>query len=237
MGRNLRFSLDTSRLVASAARMSGVSGRTVRDEWTRHLQGLARRVVGLTPPANQQTPRGRNGIITMADKKRGERTLARDLAAIFVPVERVRIGPRGEADPGAIHRRVFIANKVPGKLLKNDRAQPYFVDAAGLRALERRLRLKIGRLAGQWNSGVESVGLRSPAWVARHGHSQGRHRLVFSPGNYHFEMSATDVPDTVRAELLRRIGYAERYHLRAQQRAMRYILLKAAGRAGFDTRS
>ena len=72
--------------------------------------------------------------------------------------------------------------------------------------------------------------------MARHGSANGKHRLVFSPGNYHFEMSATDVPNTVRAELLRRIGYAERYRRRAGQRAMAAILAKAAGRAGFDTK-
>ena len=237
MGRNLRFALDTSRVVLSAARFAGASNRTIRDEWTSHLRSLCRRVVGITPPANQRTPRGRDGAITTADKERGEKSLGRDLAAIFIPVERVRIGPGGDANPAAIHRRVFIKNKIPGKALKNDQAQPYFVDAAKLRALERALKKKVGRLAGQWNSGVESLNMRSPHWVARHGHANGRHRLIFSPGAYNFEMSATDVPNTVRGELLRRIGYAERYTLRAKERAMRHILLKTAGRAGFDTRT
>lgn len=233
MGRNLGFALDTRPLAASVARFSGVAQRSMRDEWTAHLRSLCRRVVGITPPSNEQTPRGRDGTITTADKQRGERALARDLAAIFVPVDRARVGPRGDADPASIHRRVFVAGKVPGKALKNDQAQPYFVDAPKLRALERALRKKVGRLAGQWNSGVESVGIRSPAWVARHGRANGRHRLVYSPGNYNFEMAATDVPPAVRAELLRRIGYALRYTLRAKQRAMKAILLKTAQRAGF----
>lgn len=235
MGQNLRYALDTSRLVASAARFAGVANRNLRDAWTDHLRSLARRVVGITPPSNERTPRGRNGTITTDDKRRGEASLARDLAAIFVPVDRARIGPRG-ADPGPIHRRVFIKNKIPGKALKNDQGQPYFVDATQLRALERKLKRKVGRLAGQWNSGVESVGARSPAWVARHGHADGRHRLVFSPGMYHFEMAATDVPDKVRGELLRRIGYAERYARRAKERGLRAILAKTAGQSGFDTR-
>lgn len=233
---NLRFALDTSRLVASAARFSGASGRTVRDEWTSHLLSLCRRVVGITPPSNEQTPRGRNGTITTADKQRGERAIDRDLAAVFIPVERTRIGPRGDQDPATTHRRVFIAQKIPGKQLRPDRAQPYFADATRLRALSRSLKKKVGRLAGQWNSGIESVGGRSPAWVSRHGRANGRRSLIFSPGAYHFEMSATDVPNTVRAELLRRIGYAERYTRRAKERALQAVLLKAAGRSGFDTR-
>lgn len=231
MAAGLRWALDTRPLVASAARFAGGAGRPLRDTWTDHLRSLCRRVVGITPPANQQTPRGRDGTITSADKKRGEDALARDLSAIFTPVQ------RGAADPAAIHRRVFIANKIPGKRLKNDQATPYLVDAAKLRALERALKRKVGRLAGQWNSGAESVGVRSPAWVARHGHANGRHRLVFTPGIFNFEMSATDVPQSVRAELLRRIGYAERYNLRAKARAMNAILAKAASSAGLTARA
>jgi hypothetical protein len=231
----LRFAFDTSRLTLASARFAGVAGTTMREGWTRFLLGLSRRVVGITPPASGQAGRGPGGAMTTEDKQRGERALARDLESVFVPVERAQRNPLVSSDPGAIHRRLFVSGKTPGKPLKNDREQAYLVDATALRALARKLRRKVGRLAGQWNSGIESVGGRSPAWVARHGHANGKHRLVFSPGAYHFEMSATDVPNSVRAELLRRIGYAERYQRRAGERAMKAILLKAAGRAGFAT--
>lgn len=232
----LALQLDTRSLLRSVAQFSGVANTTTEAAWLRALRGLARRVVGITPPANSDSPRGRGGSITSADRARGDRAIERDLHHIFTPVTSGGIGAKGQ-DPAPIHRRIFIANKKPGKLLRSDlpAGQFYFADERALAQLEVRLKRKVGRLAGQWNSGVEALGIRSPAWVARHGSADGDHRLVLGFLTYAFVMSATDVPDSVRGELIRRIGYAISYTENSMEREIEAILLKAADRAGFST--
>ena len=234
----LQLQLDTRDLVASVARFSGVAGVTVEAAWLRALRGLARRVVGITPPAHSSSPRGRSGSITPEDKARGERAIERDLNFIFTPVSSKGIGARAP-DPAVTHRRLFIQNKKPGKPLRSDlpNGQFYLADERQLARLELALKRKVGSLAGQWNSGVSALGISSPAWVARHGNSSGNHRLVFAFLKYSFEMSATDVPDSVRGELIRRIGYAIGYTENSLKREMEAMLLKAAGQSGFKTRS
>ncbi|MDF3056798.1 MAG: hypothetical protein K0R17_1013 [Rariglobus sp.] len=229
----LALEIDTSALVRSAARFSGVANTTLEYAWLRGLRGLARRVVGITPPANSASGRGPGGAITTADKARGENALARDLGYIFEPVLE-----GGARDLAGIHRRLFLANKKPGKPLRSDLSEGnrYSANVADLEKVYRDLRRKVGRLAGQWNSGVEALGIRSPGWVARHGSADGRHRIVFGLLKYHFEMAATDVPEDVRAEMIRRIAYAERYAAASLEREMEAMILKAAGQSGFETR-
>lgn len=241
------FAMEIRPLLASISRFSGAAQIELRAGFQRAMGMLARRAVAITPPAkrgnvpggdDEMTSRRSGFTITPEDKRRGESSLARDLEAIFVPVQRARVGPGGDQNPESIHRRVFTTGKVPGRPLKNDREQPYFVDAARLRALERKLKKQVGRLPGEWNKGVQAAGATSPAWVARHGTSNGSGSLNFvGVGIYQFLMSANDVPSSVRGEIVRRLGYAMRYTRRSLDRGTKAILLKSAGRAGFDTRN
>jgi hypothetical protein len=46
---------------------------------------------------------------------------------------------------------------------------PYPVDASALRALKRDLLKCVGELAAGWNAGAQKLGVKLPAWFARHG--------------------------------------------------------------------
>ncbi len=43
------------------------------------------------------------------------------------------------------------------------------MDASALRALKRDLLKRVGELAAGWNAGAQKLGVKLPAWVARHG--------------------------------------------------------------------
>ena len=43
------------------------------------------------------------------------------------------------------------------------------MDASALRVLKRDLLKRVGELATGWNAGAHKLGVKLPAWVARHG--------------------------------------------------------------------
>ncbi|MEA3213561.1 MAG: hypothetical protein QOE70_6618 [Chthoniobacter sp.] len=69
-------------------------------------------------------------------------------------------------DPAEIHKRLRDPHRPhhPRNL-----KQPYPVDTSALRALKRDLLKRVGELAAGWNAGAQKLGVKLPAWVARHG--------------------------------------------------------------------
>src|SRR6185436_20843020 len=56
-----------------------------------------------------------------------------------------------------------------GRINPRNLKQAYPVDASALRALKRDLLKRVGELAAGWNAGAQKLGVKLPAWVARHG--------------------------------------------------------------------
>ncbi len=71
------------------------------------------------------------------------------------------------ADPVEIHKR--LRDPRTGRINPRNLKSPYPVDASALRALKRDLLARVGELAAGWNAGAERLGVKLPAWVARHG--------------------------------------------------------------------
>ena len=71
------------------------------------------------------------------------------------------------ADPAENHKR--LCDPHTGRINPRNLKQPYPVDASALRALKRELLKRVGELAAGWNAGAQKLGVKLPAWVARHG--------------------------------------------------------------------
>jgi hypothetical protein len=131
------------------------SRRELAEEAAR---GFVKEVVPITPPASK----GRRGS---AEKKAGEGAIIADLARVIVAAARrkgVKLG-----DPAEIHKR--LRDPHSGRINPRNLQHPYPVDASALRALKRDLLKRVGELAGGWNAGAQKLGVKLPAWVARHG--------------------------------------------------------------------
>lgn len=182
----------------------------------------------ITPPASQ-------GVSGIAAKKQGERSIDRDLAEIFVPVRyqarRDPVPPR----PGPIQRRHF-AQKRPGKPIRRDRLEPYYVDERAFRAMERELKRRVGWLASGWLASARALGAAVPAWVARHGTSRGMIRMSFSAPRYGIEMTCFAPSNSPWQELERRIPYALRYATNNLERQIRHQFGKDAAAVGLRPR-
>ncbi len=100
-----------------------------------------------------------------AAKKAGEGAIIADLARVMVAAARrkgVKLG-----DPAEIHKR--LRDPRTGRIDPRNLQQPYSVDAGALRTLKRDLLNRVGELAAGWNAGAQKLGVKLPAWVARHG--------------------------------------------------------------------
>jgi len=184
----------------------------------------------------QITPPGSQGVTGAAAKKQGEAAIARDLRKIFVPVRMKGIGVSFSTDaPGPIHRRHF-AEKTPNRRIRRDRKQPYYVDVAKLRPVERELYRRVGYLASGWVESARQLGASVPSWIARHGTGRGTIRMSFTAPRYGIEMTLFAPANSPWQELQRRIPYALRYGTNNLLRQIEHQIKKDARVVGLTVR-
>jgi hypothetical protein len=156
MNGRLRFDLKPiQRGIKALAPQVKKSRRELAEEAAR---GFVKEVVAITPPASK----GKRGN---AAKKAGEGAIIADLARVMVAATRRKGVTLG--DPAEIHKR--LRDPHTGRINPRNLKQPYPVDATALRAFKRELLKRVGELAAGWNAGAQKLGVKLPAWVARHG--------------------------------------------------------------------
>lgn len=235
----LSFKADVTPVQRSIERYAMACSLDFEAAALRLSRGMMRRVIGITPPA--QGKRGEGGALTHGDKKRGEDAIDRDLESLFVPVQLK--GKRGEQFPNVadLHRRTFVSSKRPGKLLRRPGPQPWFVDQRKLAVLARELKRRVGKLASGWLAGADAVKATGiPAWVRRHGHSRGTHKLIITLSRtslsrthgFTFIAANTSVHPDLVTEMDRRIAYALAYAAKALNRETNAILAKRGQQFG-----
>lgn len=88
----------------------------------------------------------------------------------------------------------------------------------------------VGFLAAGWNAAAIVLGVRVPAWIARHGASRGAIRILTTDNRYRIEI-VNDVPfvDGVR-DLDRRVAKAVEYHVAGMNREADFLQKKQHSR-------
>jgi len=156
MNGRMRFDLrPIQRGIKALAPQMKKSRRELAEEAAR---GFVKEVVAITPPASK----GKRGS---GAKKAGEGAIIADLARVMVAAARRKGVTLG--DPAEIHKR--LRDSHTGRINPRNLKSPYPVDASALRALKRQLLARVGELAAGWNAGAQKLGVKLPAWVARHG--------------------------------------------------------------------
>lgn len=223
------FEVEIREFQATVRRFSLLTGRTQQ----QILRTSAKMVLSNPRQGSgllQITPPGSQGVTGLAAKRQGERAIDRDLAAIFVPVPYKGLGPRPPA-PGPIQRR-HLATKRPGKKIRRDRPQPYFVDEREFRALAQELKRRVGFLASGWVASARALGAAVPAWIARHGTSRGTIRMQFRAPRYGIEMICFAPANSPWQELERRLPYALSYATNNLKRQIGFFLDRDARSVG-----
>lgn len=112
-------------------------------------------------------------------RRRGEAKIDRDISLVFQPVRLKGVRPEVTPDPEPIwlerKRKKFERKK---QRMTRGRAQAYYVAREKVKALAKKAKLSIGKLASGWNRAWASLRKDSPpAFVKRHGQSLGQVRL------------------------------------------------------------
>lgn len=215
-------------------RFAMVTDRTFPEVMLRAGRGVIKRVMGITPPASNVSPRGRGGALTNADKQRGIKAIRRDLNTLFVPVRLKH--KRKERLTGAqmvtIHQRALSRKRAGSKMRRH--GAPNYVDKFKFTALRKKLESHVGRFASGWVSVAHALKVRAPAWVSRHGPTRGAVRMDLKSRDMFIEATnrAPNLPLYMHADVQRRVDAAIRYQGRAMERELQYLLKSEARKSG-----
>ena len=220
MKPDLRFNLGE---IKRALKQLQPHVKKSRSELTEQAaRGFVKEVVEISPPGGG----GRRGNTA---KKTGEAAIKSDLARVMTGV-RARQNAALQ-DPREIHRR--FRDLRTGRINPRNLRQPYGVDASALRALQRELMARVGKLAGGWNAGAGKLGVKLPAWVARHGRGRGTLSVVNT-----FRLFRITIINAVKyvtsvSDYERRINSAISIQAGKMRRQAEFLLARALRRAGW----
>lgn len=225
------FAVDLTDFSRSLRHLSELNHRTSAENLRRYAR---------TTLSNRQgsglleiTPPGSAGVTGLAARRQGEGAIDRDLAAVFIPVRLKHKRRERWPDVAGIHDARFRSSSRSGGKLTRGQAQAYYVDVLKLRALRRTLFGRVGYMAAGWLPACTALGVRPPAWIARHGTGRGSYRQQLAGPRYEIEMVCHVAPRGPAGELERRVPDALRYATSRIEREIDYLYAKDAKKAGF----
>jgi hypothetical protein len=186
---------------------------------------VVKRVVSVTPPAK--------GKADIAAKKAGELTIDNDIAKLMVgAAKRVK---RELQNPASLHTKA--RDSRTGRVNPRSRKVKAAVEKAALNELRRKLKLAVGTLAAGWNAAAQELGVKLPAWIARHGTKHGIIKVQVSKTGIRIYLANTvgfvdNIPD-----LERRLQWAVNVVAKnIIEKQLPNAVRNAGRRAGFKTR-
>ena len=220
MNGRMRFDLrPIQRGIKALAPQMKKSRRELAEEAAR---GFVKEVVAITPPASK----GKRGS---GAKKAGEGAIIADLARVMVAAARRKGVTLG--DPAEIHKR--LRDSHTGRINPRNLKSPYPVDASALRALKRQLLARVGELAAGWNAGAQKLGVKLPAWVARHGSKRSSAAVINTFRVFRIILTNAVKYVTNVESYDRRIQSAINIQGKKMQRRAAFLLKRALQQAGW----
>ncbi len=218
---NVRCKVDTSKVQAAIKNLAPYVKKSRKELVEQAARGFVRTVAQVTPPASK-------GVTGSAAKKQGEATITKDLARVMMPVRPSRTSQLQNA--ADIYRR--FRDKNTGRINPRNLKNPYPVSSAEYNALRKMLFARVGWLASGWNVAAQKLGVRLPAWIARHPAPGG---YVPSSDARRFRLEVSNAVKFVGSvkNYEGRIAKAVQYQANAMQRQADYLLKKSVKKAGF----
>lgn len=135
-------------------------------------------------------------------------------------------------DDGKLHQR--FRGKRGG--VSRDRVVLLVTNAQALQSYVKKVQGRVGLLAAGWMNAAQKLGVRMPAWIARHGASNGAISVEVGIDKLLIVMS-NKVKYGAANDLQRRADYVVRYRHQALRRRLPYVLRAALKRAGLQVRA
>ncbi len=186
------FKLDDRKFKAAVGQLAALAKTKPVQTVMRQAAGqVVKRVVSVTPPAK--------GKADIAAKKAGELTIDNDIAKLMVgAAKRVK---RELQNPASLHTKS--RDSRTGRVNPRSRKVKAAVEKAALNELRRKLKLAVGTLAAGWNAAAQELGVKLPAWIARHGTKHGIIKVQVSKTGIRIYLANTvgfvdNIPDLER---------------------------------------
>lgn len=245
------ITLDYSRFEAAAGKLGSIVEVDGEVFMRTQAKGVISEVIKITPPANGA------GSTIKASVERAGAKIDRDLRALFIPVQikgaRTINHLFGDFNPDGVGRQppyvvptrevypdvegIYGHRKQRGsatgrKTVGRGRRQAYYVAAAKMEALARKLKARIGWLAAGWNAAANALKAAMPAYAKRHN----------APGDFQVEVSdkriritfTNDVSYAARVPgIQRRLQFALDKQAGKMERQIPHVLKAAAEKSGF----
>lgn len=223
---NVKFQFDMRRLEKAIKDLRPHVRKTQAELVEGAAKGFVKRVVAITPPASK-------GVSGSKAKQQGDQAIKSDIARIMVAAARKseQDARASRGSPEELHRR--FRDKRTGRVNPGSLKHPYRVGKSELLALQRRLLKEVGWLAAGWNEAAKKLGVRLPAWVARHG--SGRGSIGITTGATRFRIAiANEVGFVGNVKgFSRRIQSAINLQANAMKRQAEHLLKKSIRKADF----
>ena len=155
---NIEIKADIAGFERAIKRLADLQQKSGAAALKTAAKGFVRTTMDWTPPGSP----GRSGS---AARKLGEGAVKADVAKLFLPTRK----PVAATSMQAIHAA---ARDRRGRVRKVREKTP--VAAVDYRRYQKLVMGRVGWLASGWNAAAIKLGVRVPAWIARHGSSAGQ---------------------------------------------------------------
>ena len=218
---NVHMKFDMRRLQQAIKNLEPHVKKSRKELVEQAAKGFVKTVTTVTPPASKDATGS-------TAKKQGEAAITNDLAKVMKAVRAKRNVQLQSAQD--IYKR--FRDTRTGRINPRNLQKPYPVSSTGYNALRKTLLARVGWLASGWNAAAQKLGVRLPAWIARHGTGAGIILVTSDGRRFRIEISnAVKFVGNVK-DLDRRIQKSVDYQANAMQRQADFLMRKAVKKAG-----
>ncbi|PTY02741.1 hypothetical protein DB346_08170 [Verrucomicrobia bacterium LW23] len=247
---SFELQVNTRSFEAALLDLYGATRRDMTELLREQARGFIRQVVLITPP-------GGGSVTGVAARARGNLRIEQDIRRVFRELRHEKwTSPEikdaiRKKDLAALREIILRIPELAGMEVRltpetsfhqaargsrgtvSPRRRPNVLVLDGLGAYIREQQKRVGMLASGWNAAAEALGVKLPAWVARHGNSRGSVLLQLNEPNFSIRL-ANDVPFAGNTrDLTRRVQWALDRQASGTQKRVEFILAANARKAAF----
>lgn len=217
----LDLTVNDAVVLSDLRQFAVLAERELTDIIEEQARGFTRRILQMTPPAG-------GGVKGVRAKKALEGRILTDMWGIFAARQITGRRRTKFPDPAPILHAQRMRRK--GTSIRRQSRDRIPVDLRDFKRLHKDLKKRVGRLMAGWNSAANTLGVKPPAWAARHGTSEGG-AIVRLKGVEPYIRLWNSVPYANDVHLNRLADAAVIYQQKALRRSLDYLLRKSLKRS------
>jgi len=212
----IEIKADTAGFERAVKKLAELQQKSGAEALQTAAKGFVRTIQGWTPPGS---PKSQGS----GARKLGEQAVKADISKLFIPTRKPVAATSMQAIHEAARDRRGRVRKVREKTL---------VAAADYRRYQKLVMGRVGWLASGWNAAAMKLGVRSPAWIARHGTSAGQAAVKLDGWSPSIEIANRVKYGAEVKDLKSRIARALESQRKSMERQIQWLTQRNAKRSG-----